>query len=55
METNKFFKYHSLGNDFIIFDFFNKEFDFNYLEKDVLNFKNLVINLCKRNEGYILL
>ncbi len=41
MRTN-FFKYHGLGNDFIIFDYISEEDDFN---------RDLVVPLCRREWG----
>lgn len=51
MMFNEFVKYHSLGNNFIIFDWYKKP-DM-YVEKELKdsNFINLVIKLCDRYKG----
>jgi diaminopimelate epimerase len=49
MET--FYKYQSLGNDFILIDAFNKSKKLLNEKISSANWKNFVINSCKRNFG----
>ncbi|MBD3231648.1 diaminopimelate epimerase [Candidatus Dependentiae bacterium] len=47
----KFYKYQSLGNDFIIFDYFNQNSKLILNEIKKINFANFIKKICNRNFG----